>query len=642
MPILVIGMILLVTGCGGSSDSSENVVTDAPAPPQDGITGTVASKMSGAALSVADANGVEIVIASGRMTDANGNYHLIFSEFEINEGITAPLVITADGSSASAICDFDAEGNSDCRTKDGSFAAFGETYELPDGFTLRGVSSSFPEADTAGDRLITVNISAASDLATSYALRSANGAALTAQDVSLASRQALGVVEFTTALTTTGSELNLVPIIDLTAPGSPSTSSLALALFGAGLHGQVDTEVSSRANYRLVLNAVESNILPRGQPATNQLRASGTFLAQTITGFLETATTYQASLTSPSIVLSGSIAAQTTSIPLLNQAGGNQIVIGLPADPGSNAPLDRTKTFTAELSEVMGASLLISSSDAFGGTASGAATVFTDQLSLLETLVANEVRTTLIQLDTAIASAILNGEAELIGTNVSGILATQGDTVTLSTATSTTSNIQTGISVNATIASAVRDNAGGTGTFNASDITINIARVQNDLTSQELFDGALVLSMTAGAEAADIESLSYTGNLRAASGLEFVGEMSVTGLSPFVQGADATTSIGSYDATFTFTEGSSLRLEGELENQINLYTISAGSSIIITDLETNTITDMTTSLNLSLDQSGTVTGGTLTAIDTTTGSMDEIGIVTFSDGTSISLPSPVI
>lgn len=126
--------------CGGGSSSSKNTVTDPPVAPQDGIRGVVASNISGAQLVVRDASGEEIVIASGRTTGADGSFALVFSEFAINAGIKAPLIISLNGSGATALCDFNREGDNDCLAKDGSFAAFGETYTLADDYSLQGLA----------------------------------------------------------------------------------------------------------------------------------------------------------------------------------------------------------------------------------------------------------------------------------------------------------------------------------------------------------------------------------------------------------------------------------------------------------------------------------------------------------------------
>ena len=228
----------------------------------DGVQGAVSSRISGAQLDVTNAQGAEIVLSSGRTTNSAGGYSLVFSEFAIQEGILAPLIVTADGSLAEATCDFDGEGDFDCLGAVRSFAAFGTTYTLPPGYVFRGLSDSFPPENGGVDRTVTVNISAASDLAAGYALAAAAGSALTASDVQLASSQALGVVEFVTGLSTNGVPINDIPIIDLTNPDSGSTGSLAVALYGSSLNGQVDIENAALASYQQVLAQQTSNIMP--------------------------------------------------------------------------------------------------------------------------------------------------------------------------------------------------------------------------------------------------------------------------------------------------------------------------------------------------------------------------------------------
>ncbi len=624
--------------CGGGSDSSENTVTDPPAAPQDGIRGVVASRISGAQLSVQNASGEEIVIASGRTTGADGSFALVFSEFAINAGIRAPLIITLDGSGATAVCDFNREGNNDCLANDGSFVAFGENYTLADDYSLQGLAESFPPDTTEGDRVIVVNLSAASDLAGHYAIKAAAGNDLLPADVTLASQQALGVVEFVTGLSTGGSALNDIPITDLTEIGIPATESLALSLFGAGLHGQINTDLNNVNSYNKVLNRLGLNAVPVSGSTTGQLRATGQFLAETVTAYLTGATSFQAGLETPTAALAGSIAAQTTAIPLLEQAGGRPVFISLPADPNGNDPIDRARTLTTGLSEVMGATLLVSQTAGFGGTADGAELVFTEQLAMVSTLVSRELRRTLLQLDDAIAEALANNETLLTGTNVSGVLSFDGDLVTMTTTTSTSSNIQTGISVILTIPTGTRNNPGGAGIFTADEIKISVSQTQNDLTTQQLFEGKLVLNMQASAVGADVSSLGYSGGLRSTGALVFTGDIAVNNVST----KDESSLRGSYDTAFTFADGSMLLMDGLLETQINLYTVNAGNSTVITDLQTNVITDMNADLNLTINSAGAVTGGSIVADGVQAATMDASGIVNFSDGTATSLPVPVI
>ncbi|MDA0979048.1 MAG: hypothetical protein O3B72_10840, partial [Proteobacteria bacterium] len=404
LPLLLVILSVILQGCGGSGgDTIDNTVINPPAAPMDGINGRVASRISGGIISVTDATGSDVVVASGRTTSASGEFNLVFSEFAIDAGINPPLTVTLDGSSATAVCDYNGEGDNDCLTRDGDFAAFGETYDLPAGFSLRGIAPTFPDSSTAGDRNVTVNLTAASDLATQYALNSAAGSPLDADGVNLAARQALGLVEFITNLPTAGLDINSIPVTDITASTIPDTPALAVALFGASLHGQVDTTIGNRASYRRVLDRVSSNVTVRNN---DQPGAASSFLAGMITPYLNVASTYQASLPTPSAVMAGSIAAQLIAQSRLETLGASRSSIALPADPASNAPLDRSKVFTNRLAETMGATLLVSDSGSFAGTPAGADIVYRDQLQLLNSLVSQEVRQTLVQLDTAIAEAL--------------------------------------------------------------------------------------------------------------------------------------------------------------------------------------------------------------------------------------------
>lgn len=85
-----------------------------------------------------------------------------------------------------------------------------------------------------------------------------------------------------------------------------------------------------------------------------------------------------------------------------------------------------------------------------------------------------------------------------------------------------------------------------------------------------------------------------------------------------------------------------LMMDGLLETQINLYTLTAGNSTVITDLQTNVITDMNADLNLSINGSGAVSGGVIVATEVQAGTLDTRGIINFTDGTATILPVPVI
>ena len=630
--------LLLIAGCGGGSDSSENVIVNPPEPSQDGIQGRASSKIRGALLTVHDANGEEIVLASGRTTNATGAYSLVFSEFAIDDDIVAPLMVTLNGEGATAVCDFDDEGDNDCLSRDGTFVTFGETYDLADNFQLRGLAASFPPETNAGDRKITVNISAASDLAAQYATDQAAGSPLVPSYINLASQQALGVVEFVTGLSTAGKSLNDIPIIDLTLAEPQAADSMAVAFFSASLHDQIDTEIIGLSDYRRILDRLPTNIQPTPGSNTDQLQATGNFLAGNLQGFTKVASSFKDSLANPSAVLSGAVSAQTIAVPLLQEAGNSPVAIALPADPSSDTPLDNRKLFATRLSEVMGSTLIISPSGSFAGTASGANAVYSEQISLLATLVSQEVRNTTIQLDDAIAEALLNDETELTGTNVSGALSFEGDIATMTTATSTTSNIQTGISVNVTIPTCTRNNPGGEGTFNAAEITISVSQTQNDLTTQELFVGILTLQMIASGSSADADELSYEGSFRSVTGLEFSGNTVVANLAP----AEEPLPRGDYDAEFNFDDNSRLTMTGAIDAQVETYSINSGSNTVVTDLLTNTITDMNASLNLSLDVNDAVAGGTLQSNDVTTGTLDSSGVLEFTDNTVSVLPARII
>lgn len=627
----------ILTGCGGGDDVVQNTVTSPLPPPQDGIRGQVAANISGATITITDANGDEVVVATGRNTGSQGRYDLVFSEFAINAGINTPLVLTLNGAGATAVCDYNADGGDDCLTADGTFAAFGETYELPDNFQLRGILPTLPASNAEGRRTGVVNISAASDLAARYALDQANGEPLTEQLVNQSMQQALGVVEFVSGLTTASVALNDIPIANITNSSDIATPALALALFNGTVHGLVNPDTSNSADYRRTLDRIGTRIAPSPIREDNQLRSTGTFLSSMVTPFLTVASTFQASLTEASAIMAAAIARQTVAIPLLDEIADNPVNIALPAVFGTADPLQRTKVFVNRLNENMGAVLLVSSSASFAGTTTGADTVLTNQISAMRTLASPELRRALIQLDSAIALAAQSNTTNLSGTNVSGLLSYDGDTVNLSSTTSTFSNIQTGISANLTIPEGTRTNPGGNGVFRA-DMSISVSRSQNNVTTQELYSGVLRLEMAGDGTSADAVRIDYTGDLTAADTLQYQGTLTLTE----IQGVDASTTTGRYDAEFTFSSGSSLSMAGNLDGLVETYAVNTGASTVVVDLQTQSITDMNATLNLDIDSSGNVTGGSLTSLNETTGTLGADSIINFVDDTATALPVPII
>ncbi len=634
---ILLFMTGLLTGCNnGSSDSVKNVAVAAP-PPTDGISGFLPSHISGATLTVQDASGREIVIASGRNTNSLGAFNIVFSEFELNAGLQTPLLVVADASGATAICDFDAAGVNDCLTASGGFAAFGETYTLPAGYVLRGMVDVIPPPAADGVRTAIVNITPVSDLATTYALAKSGNNSLTEEAVNLGQQQALGVVEFVTGLSVNGASLNQISPVDLTSATSASSAELALAFYGASLNGQISSTNTAANTYRKILDRMGTSIVHSDNTETNQLTATGSFLSTVISPYLASIAAFQTSLATPSPVLSGAFASRTAIVVLLDQAAANPIAIALPMDPTSGDPLDNGKLFVTRLSDVMGGSLLATNISKFGGTATGAASVYADQLETMKTLTGTEFRQTIIQLDDALAAALASGTTELNGTNVSGALSFDGNTVTMDTATSTISNIQTGISINITIPEGSRSSPSGTGEFSATDIVISVSQTINELTTQQTFIGNLVLTMSAGEGSAAVQAMTFNGSITASSGLGSTANINLSSLSN-----DTTTSVGTYNSSYDFSDGSTLSMGGSLQTQIDQYVFNANTSTIAVDLQTRVITDMTTNLNVSTDSSGTVTGAVIQRGEVQSGTVDTSGTVFYSDGTVTVLPFPII
>ena len=171
-----------------------------------------------------------------------------------------------------------------------------------------------------------------------------------------------------------------------------------------------------------------------------------------------------------------------------------------------------------------------------------------------------------------------------------------------------------------------------------TDVTIALSQTQDNLTTQVLLEGDLTVELTDLGEGLVVTRSSFTGTLQSVSGLNFDGNIDLTAAT----GTSLSLSNGSYDASFEFSNAATLLLTGSQTGGIAASTSTSGSSTIFVDHTTNTITDMTTDLNLNLDANETVTGGTLTSGGTETGSVDSLGVISFTDGTVRSLPAPIL
>ncbi len=210
-----------------------------PAVPQlQAVDGQVIKgKINGGKITVVDATGAVIPIASGGITNDNGQYNASFTVGATEAGIIPPLTVTVSGVGATVTCDYNVAGANDCRKSDGTYASFGETYALASDFSISGLSPLVPATASS----VTVNINPMTDLATRFAVRGATGV-LTEADVTLSNTRVLGLVRAITGvnLNLLGVNLRTTPLVDLTGLQTAVLTDInvALSTFGASFLGQ--------------------------------------------------------------------------------------------------------------------------------------------------------------------------------------------------------------------------------------------------------------------------------------------------------------------------------------------------------------------------------------------------------------------
>ncbi|MBD3646779.1 MAG: hypothetical protein HUJ31_04850, partial [Pseudomonadales bacterium] len=144
--IALLSLISLIAGCDSGRSTGIAQIDVSASGTTNGVQGSVfKGPISAATVTVYDENGEAIPVSSATTSQPDGSYRVTFTAAAVDAGITGPLLIEADASGATAICDRDAPGTTDdCRTAPGNFVAFGESFTLPDPFVLRAVVDTIP------------------------------------------------------------------------------------------------------------------------------------------------------------------------------------------------------------------------------------------------------------------------------------------------------------------------------------------------------------------------------------------------------------------------------------------------------------------------------------------------------------------
>ena len=640
--ITLLTAVVLIASCGGGSSPIVDVVPVLPdPPPPSGVNGQVIKgPVVGATISVSDASGASVGLTETVTTGEDGSYSASFTVPAIEAGITTPITITATGGDIT--CDWDVDGDDDC----GVGISFGSTYPAPAGFALSGFSTV-----TAGDdeETVVVNINVATDLAVQLA-----GAGADNDAVAAAEAQVLGLIQVATGANLSGVNLRTLVLPNLTAATSAALSEqdFAIALFGAAIIGQVGS------NGLADIPAVIASIYQGITIVDGNISISGTLLTRMATQVSVGAAAIQAQLATAGVTAPAFIAnieansAGNAALFLL--AGDEPVTVSAPPVPGSDDPLDLTKTFVTSLSGVINSLLTTTGAQGFGGTQQGATEVFADELNAVSMLGSGASTSAFSQLRNAIDDVLdsesaltAGGSAILSGDDVSGTLTLSDDEATTTLTDASSSWTDGDITVMLTIPSGTHMNDGASGWLSGTGITLTTSQGQTLLQtftgdfsttfspenddlglSAMTFNGLITTSGAPGTFSLDVDLSELTGSTVASAGVSDIA--------------------GNYTVTLTFDD-LAVSLNGVLRGLNQAFSITSGGNTILGtvtrdgDIDTDTLTDTTTTLTLVLDLSGSgeLVSGTFTVGAEQTATLDSDGVVYYSDGSVQALPAAI-
>lgn len=665
-PIALACAVFLISSCdsGGASGITNIGVT--PAVPQNGITGSaVKGIISGGVVTVADASGADVPLASGGTTGADGTYNLVFTEAAIDAGITAPLVVTVTGGTMT--CDIDLPNTAnDCAVGDGTSVAFGATYDLPATFTMRGLVSVIPVGGTNNEDTVTVNLSPASDLAADLALASANGSMLTVAEVDAAGAQVLGLIQTITGTDLAGLTLNEIGvpnIADSASAAAASNASRAIAAFGAAVianqgAGESVADVIARINASLLANA------------DGNLQATGTVLAGLTASVITALETVAAQVAEGAgdnaQVIAAANNAETIAAIYMAMGAAAVEVSPIPTIP-TEGPVDalvQTKAFINKFSATIGTALATTGGGGVGADDQGATELFAAELDVITRLNEGPASNAAQALETAVLA------------QVAAITADTTEPVAFSNADGAEANANP-VSFSISKAGGVYSLTDISSTWTSMAGTVVVITAASGSSSGDdvfsLVDVLMVTTTPATTEGGDpVVAQTFTGGTISGDGSVTTFDGTLTG-APAVAGEAATTSFGinivytdpvdmldgdTYTATVSFASATAEDLSAMFSGTVGALTqslsITAGdNTIALTATETATgetvkFSDGMVMMTIELvdgvvvvDQAGDIATLTVTGTETATGTIDSNGTVTYSDDSFQSLPAGI-
>ena len=645
----LVGSIVLLVSCGGDDGSSTGDVTPPEAPPVSGVEGQVIKgPVVGASITVLDATRNDVALNRAAVTtDGTGSYSARFTVVEIEAGIDTPIIVNAEG--GDIVCDYNMNGLG-CPVSEGVYVAVGETFPMPADLILSGWS---PILASGNEEAVDANINIATDMAVGLAESEADvaGGPLTDQMFADAVGRVLGLVQIVTGTNLSGVDLRTVTLPDLSSIASVELNdqSLALALFGSSFIGQVDA-ADPDSN---LLQVLSRNFESLSINASGNLQTTGAVLAKMASSISTGVSGLEAQYTAAGIdvpdILTNIEFNAAGSSELFALSGDNPITISSPAVPGSGEPLDQTKQFVATLSSVIDAALVTTGAENFGGTQKGVTEVFADELDAVGQLSSGVATKAFSQILDAIdtASSLTAGGSIAMSGDVTGTLSRSEDGLTDSLDDVISTAAEGDIEVAITIPTGSHFENGTSASLTGIDIRMTTSQAGALL---QTFHGDISMSFVEENDDLGLNAATFDGSIttEAAEGtFEVNADLSnITGTTE--QNIGTKDVEADYTATFSFAD-LVISMNGKIYENNQSFAVTAGDNTIWGtvsregDIDTDTLTDMTTTLTLILDlsENGELVSGNFTVAGEETATMDDQGIVYYSDGSIQSLPAAI-
>lgn len=649
--IALLSAAVLVASCDSSSGGGSAAVVTPPAPQISTAGSGTKGIMIGSTVVITDAAGAEL----GRSTTgADGSYSVALVNSTQGGTINGPLTVTITG--GQTICDFDNAGTAnDCPTGNpapNNFVAFGTTYDLPATFAIRSQVAA-PSTGAVS------HITPLTEFATLKAIETAGTTAPTAAQVTTSLRAISGLVEAVSGVSLGGVDISQFQPADLTNTGGTNASPVALAL--AGLSASIVGAQGANESLAATITRLAALITI---DANGNVSGTGTNLGILVSAFARGLAV--AANASGNGVLAQAANNASNLANTYTNLGNATVTVPPLSVPGDNTAGVATKAFVTKLAQAVADVTSATGAQGAGEDGSvGATEAFATELDTIATLTGGNATTAFSRLDAdlrAAAAALAAGES--VTDAVEAGDADDGVEYVLTKAADGTLTA-TGVSSRWPLASTAQNNQVTLTADTASSTTtaINLDNVvvttRQGTTVVQTFTGSATNTFD---PAAGTDSPTFTGTITTSGA---TATASSFGIDASGTAIPRTGTGGTYTATFTFNATGTandltLTINGTVGASLQNFTIISASNTGATPAgitgtvtrtgttDVNTLTDGSATLTLTVTNGsvvadangiiGTFTEGTGEA-QVTTATLNNTGVVTFTDGSILLLPS---